>query len=212
MSSALRRKKRRQKPKKRFDLTNMTKALEDMGFARGSFSCLGIVLAAEDGGAHFDLDDEDLTVEVELMPSQAQLTVRVGTVAGGGGGGIWKVPPVGAEVLVAVPDGDTAFQPTICSWYSSGQLPEDIGESTLVIACPAGGNVFIHDGSGSTRRLAFKDELDATNSHIDGHTHAGALGGTGSAPALTSPPTTNIAGTPLDPAPAAVGTDVLRSK
>ena len=176
----LRRKKRRQKPKKRFDMTNLTQSLEGMGFSRGFFSCLGIVRAAEDGGTHFDLDDEDLTVEVELMPSQTRLTVRVGTVAGGGGGGIWKVPPVGAEVLVAIPDGDLDFQPTICSWYASGQLPADIGESNLVVACPSGGNVFIHDGSGGVEQLVTKSAYEA-------HVHPSGMGPTGMADNATVP-------------------------
>ena len=190
MSSTLRRKKRRQKPKKRLDLTNMTRTLEGLGFVRGFFSCLGIVLAAEDGGTHFELDDEDLMVEVELMPSQTQLTVRVGTVAGGGGGGIWKVPPVGAEVLVAIPDGDIDFQPTICSWYSSGQLPSDIGENTLVVSCPPGGSVYIHDGSGGVDQLVKKSAYEA-------HLHPSGMGPTG-APDNAAAPTSY--------------TDVLRAK
>lgn len=161
MSKVMRNKRKRRKPTKRFDMSEMIKALEDAGFVRGFFSCLGVVKAAQDGGQHFDLDEEDLTVEVELMPSRMQISARVGTVAGGSGCGIWKVPPVGAEVLVAVPDGDMDFQPTIASWYSSGQLPEDIGEDVIVIAAPAGGKVLIHDGSGSVQPLVTKAEFDA---------------------------------------------------
>ena len=190
MSKTVRKALKRRKPTKRFDATNMCKALEDMGFVRGFFSCLGIVLASEDGGPHFELDGEDLTVEVSLMPTQTQLTVRVGTVAGGPGSGIWRVPPVGAEVLVAVPDGDLDFQPTLASWYSSGSLPSDISESTLVIAAPAGGNIYLHDGSGNVDQLVTKSAYEA-------HTHGSPVG-----------PTT-VADNALDPASY---TDVVRAK
>jgi len=153
-------------------MSEMTKALEDMGFVRGTFSCVGIVLAAEDGGLHYDLDDEDLTVEVELVPSQTQLTVRVGAHAAGPGFGIWGVPPVGAEVLVTIPDGDLDFQPIISQTYSTGELPSDINPAVLVIAAPAGGNVYIHDGSGGVDNLVTKSAYEA-------HTHPTGVGPSG---------------------------------
>lgn len=163
---------RRKKPQKRFDHTEFVKTLEDLGFSRGFFSCLGIVQAAQDGGVHFDLDTEDMTVEVQLMPSEVILTARVGTVAGGFGAGIWLPPPVGAEVLVAIPDGDLEFQPTIASWYSSGKLPEDIGATTLVIACPPGGKIFVHDGTGSVDQVVLKSAYEA-------HVHPTGVGPSG---------------------------------
>ena len=46
---------------------------------------------------------------------------------------------------------------------------------------------------------------DSLKSYLDAHTHAYVGGGTASAPALTSPPTTAPAGTPLDPAPSGSG-------
>ena len=122
---------------------------------------MGVVLDSEDGGPHFDLDGEDMTVDVQLMPSGDEITVRVGTVAGGFYRGIWAVPPVGAEVKVSVPDGDLAFQPVIDSWYSSGQLPEGIGEATLVIAAPPGGEIYLHDGSGTLDALVKKSAYEA---------------------------------------------------
>lgn len=170
MSNRIRKNRKRQKPRKRLDMTNMSNTLEGLGFVRGFFSALAIVQAAEDGGEHFDLDDEDLTVEVLLMPSETQLTVRVGTVAGG----IWRVPPVGAEVLVAIPDGDIDFQPTICSWYSGGSMPEDVSETTLVISCPSGGRVFIHDGQGGVDQLVTKSAYEA-------HLHPTGTGPSGQA-------------------------------
>jgi len=85
---------------------------------------------------------------------------------------------------------------------SSGTLPEGVAVNTIVIAAPAGGEVLIHDGSGATDALVLKSDFD-------GHTHAGALGGTGSAPALTSGPTNSPTGTP---AADAQGTTILKAK
>lgn len=161
------------KPKsKRFDTTGMVKTLEDLGFARGLFSAVGVVLDSDGDGSHFELDDEDLLVEVELQPSGIQLTARVSTVASGPGAGIWRVPPVGAEVLVSIPDGDLDFQPVITGWYSTGSLPEGVAEDTLVIAAPAGGTILLHDGSGDAKELVFKEAYEA-------HTHPTAFGPSG---------------------------------
>lgn len=178
--SSIKKSRRRLKPTKRLDMSDLYRTLEEAGFTRGFLSCLGIVQAADDGGPHFDLDGEDLLVEVELMPSRVKLTTRVGTVAGGGGGGVWKVPPIGAEVLVAIPDGDLDFQPTIASWYSSGNLPSDIGESTLVVSCPPGGEVYIHDGSGGVDQLVTKAAYEA-------HIHSTGVGPSGTADNAMNP-------------------------
>lgn len=180
MPNTLRKKKKQRKPKKRFDLTSFNKTLEGMGFTKGFCTCLGIVKEADDGGLHFDLDGSDLTVEVDLMPSLTPITVRVGSVAGGPMMGVWGVPPAGAEVLVAIPDGDFDFEPMICSWYSSGQLPDDIGPTTLVIAAPSGGEVYIHDGTGGVDQLVTKTAYEA-------HLHPSGMGPTGVPNNATAP-------------------------
>lgn len=165
--SDIKKRKKAKKPTKRFDASAMRKVLEDQGFSRGFFTCLGIVQAAEDGGVHFDLDDEDLTVDVLLMPSEELITVRLGSAAAGPGWGIWAVPPVGAEVMIAIPDGDTNFQPMIASFYSSGQLPPGLNATTIVISAPPGGDVLIHDGDGNTDRLV-KESAYKTHKHPSG--------------------------------------------
>jgi len=160
MSNILRTKHKR-KVRKRFDLTGLNKTLEGLGFTKGFCTCLGTVVADPDNAEDFDLDGEDLTVEVELHPSGTQLTVRVGSVAGGQGLGIWGVPPVGAEVLVAIPDGDLDFEPLIVSFYSTGQMPSDVGPLKIVISAPVGGEVYIHDGSGDVSPLVKQAAFDA---------------------------------------------------
>jgi len=64
----------------------------------------------------------------------------------------------------------------------------------------------------ATDPVALKSDLDALKTYLDSHTHAGLLGGTGSAAALTSPPTTNPLGTPTNPAPTPVGATKVRAE
>lgn len=172
MSNTRRQGLRRQKPGKRVDLTNIAKTMEQLGFARGLFSCLGVVKEAEDGGLHFDLDGEDLTVDVELQPSGTTITARLGTVGGSFGAGVWWIPPIGSEVLVAVPDGDIDFQPIIVAQYSSGSVPSDVEAGSVVIACAPGTKIYLHDGSGGADPLPTLNEFKM-------HTHPTGVGPSG---------------------------------
>ncbi len=56
-----------------------------------------------------------------------------------------------------------------------------------------------------------KSEHEALAAHVDAHTHAGLLGGSGSVAGLTSPPTTSPTGLPVDTSPAITGTPVLKA-
>lgn len=151
---------------------------------------MGVVIKPDEGALHFDLDGEDLLVEVELQPSKMDITCRMGSAFGGGGVGAWRVPNVGEEVVVLIPEGDVKYMPIIVASLSTGNLPNGVAENTIVIA---EGQVLIHDGNGGAAELVTMAEFRA-------HTHPDATGGTG--------PT-------LDPIPGLgpiTGTTVLKAK
>jgi len=189
----MRRSKKNKRALKRPDLSNIREALKD----QRAWCCLGLVQDSEDGSPHFDLDGEDLTVEVEFQPSGEQVTARVGTIGGTFGAGIWIVPPVGAEVMVMIPDGEIDFQPTVVGMTSSGSMPENVSENVVVIAAPAGGEVYVHDGSGPVEPLVKKSEYDSLKTYLDAHVHPTGVGPSG-------PPST--------PTPDAPGTSILKAK
>jgi phage baseplate assembly protein gpV len=78
----------------------------------------------------------DIVVEVETSPLGYDLTCRLTSEAGGHGMGLWRVPAVGAEVLVVLPDGELEFMPTIAKVYSSGSVPERAGPDRTVLVAP----------------------------------------------------------------------------
>ncbi len=78
-----------------------------------------------------------------------------------------------------------------------------------ILKITADGTVEIRSIGGTAVQLATKADVAALKAHFDQHKHAGAFGGTGSAPALTTAPTQNPLGTPIDTAPAPDGTSVL---
>lgn len=199
---------------KRLDVSQLRDLLKDHRL----WVSLGIVSTPEDGGQHWELvpgadGSTDINVEVLLAPSNVSVTARLGGAAGGAG--IWQVPPLGAEVVVNFPDGRLDWMPVIVAQLSTGNVPNPNGQgpspTNLVIAVQPGSKVFVHDGTGGAAELATKADLEAHVSWAQSHRHAGLLGGTGSAAALTSAPASSPAGT-SDPPPEPVGTEVLLAR
>jgi hypothetical protein len=147
--------KKKGKAVKRLDLSAMKEALRDTR----CWACLGIV-KSDDNGDYYELTGDDVLVDVELQPQGTQITARLGTVGGSFGAGVWCIPPIGAEVLVVMPEGDMAFAPIIVGLYSSGDVPSGLAINTIVVACPPGGKVLIHDGAGGTDELVKKSAYE----------------------------------------------------
>jgi hypothetical protein len=176
-------------------------------------------LVVQEGSSHFEIVDggADVLVDVEIQPSGVRCTARLGGLGGGPGRGIWAIPPVGAEVVLLVPDGELEAGAVIVACESTGAVPSGLDATTYVICAPAGGKVLVHDGSsGDAVPLATKADVDALKATLDDvkiahdtHVHvltiaaASGSGGTGTAapPVIKAP-------TP----PAMSGTSVLRAK
>jgi phage gp45-like len=133
------------------------------------------------------------------------------------GYGFKSVPLDGAEAVSVFPDGDRGVPLVVGTedrrHRPTGWEPGEAGiynDQNLIVRLKDDGTIEAGVIGGPFHALALKSDIDDTNAHIDSHTHAGALGGTGSAPALTSPPSTNPLGTPLDPAPTAVGSATFK--
>jgi hypothetical protein len=175
---------------------------------------VGVVRLFEGETSHYELDGADIVVDVEIMPERTPALCRLGV----SHGGVWRVPGVGQEVLVAVPEGDWDADPVIIAELSSGAVPDGVGPSTAVIQVPTGGQVLVHDGdAGDAVVLATKadvqavvDELETFRQLYNTHAHIGPLppgGPTG------IPGPSFIHGTPTPPMyPSPGGTEVLKAK
>ncbi len=128
------------------------------------------VVTADVGESHFEIRDNDIWVEVRLKPTDQPVTCRMSSIAGGPGRGVWMVPPVGAEVVVAFPNGKIDAGGIIIANLSSANLPEGVAEDTIVIVAP---NVLVYDTvSGNAKELPTMAEFKA-------HTHSTGTGPSG---------------------------------
>lgn len=205
---------------KRLDLSTLRAAMQDSRV----WAALGTVIQpdGEADAPHWEIitDDAgnatDIVVEVLLVPANVEVTARLNM------RGAIEVPAVGDEVIVVFADGQLDWMPTILGKLSGGNVPYPSSAlihdtrpkpTSILIVPPAGGHVYVYDGdTGTVDSLVRKSEYNALKAKYDNHKHAGALGGTGSAPALTTEPVTDPAGTTGDPLPSITGTTVLLAK
>lgn len=135
---------------KRLDLTDMKRALGVDGF---KMWCAIAIVQAPQGEQHFEVLADDVHVEVVTQPSLIPLTCRLAA-------GIWRIPDVGEEVVVLIPEGEIAFMPILVDVLSSGSVPTTQGPAlgADVIARPS---VLIHDGTGGANPLPTLAEHNA---------------------------------------------------
>lgn len=137
-----------------------------------TWTAIGVVVS-RGGDAHYEIvhDDGgnpvDVLVDVDLMPRGEYVTARLAASAGGPGAGLWRIPPVGTEVVVVVPGGELEGGPVVIGVLSSRNVPNALDKDTLVLAHP--GKVILYssqdkvylgssDGTG-TKPVALKDHL-----------------------------------------------------
>lgn len=115
--------------KQRLDIAQIREALRDGKI----WTALGVVTRFPGESVHYEIDDDGggVTVDVELVPNRERVACRLGS---GSGGGVWRIPPEGAEVAVLVPMGDLDADPIITCVVSSppAQLTDDT--ETVVVA------------------------------------------------------------------------------
>lgn len=182
-----------------------TDAIREVLADRRAWVYLGIVTKFAGESSHYEIDGEDIVVDVQLAPDGYPALCRLGVSAGGPGAGVWFIPPEGAEVLVCVPEGELEADPVIVAILSTGQVPDGVAPGVTVIAVPAGGQVLVHDGSASEAvPLATLADVQAVQDALDGHRHGpGTFAAGGDA-------VFGLSGSVSVPAP--VGTSVIKGK
>lgn len=182
------------RPGRRLDMAEFREALRD----DRTWCGLGLVVKRSE---HFFIEDNDVLVEVDLMPHGQPLLCRLGAVAGGPGQGVWAIPPVGSEVAVLIPEGELDADCMIIATLSSGTLPDGLNENVTVIVAKQGGNVLVHDGSANDARpMATKADIDTLTTWIAAHVHSGGV--------LPG----DLTGVPNAAPPPAIGTMTLKAK
>lgn len=177
---------------KRLDLTDLRAAFRDQRM----WCSVGIVVDPGDGSPHFEVLVDDVHVEVILQPSLVPVTCRLSA-------GLWRVPDIGEEVMVQIPEGALEFMPTITDVLSSGTVPTTQGPApgrTLIVRQ----EVVIHDGGGGAEPLVQLSQLQALHDAIVGWAPVPNDGGA----ALKAAMMALFSGPPAWPA----GTTVLKGK
>lgn len=118
---------------RRMDKSGMSAAVMDRRYWVG----LGIVYLPDGEAAHYELDEDvGILVNVRLMPNEEPLLCRLGGFGEGGSQGVWRIPPVGSEVAVAVPGGAIDGETIIVGVLASGGTPAELDADTLVVRAP----------------------------------------------------------------------------
>lgn len=192
----------------RLDQANLRKVLQT---GQGVWTGIGVVHVPQDAASHYeivtDAGEQDVLVEILLAPHGEAMTARLGA-----GGGVWRIPAVGAEVAVVIPQGSYDCDALIVADFSAGSVPDGLDGSTIVIAARPGSKVLVHSGDASDAEplatkadvQALRDELEDIRLLYDTHLHDGpvvaggvGVGSTGlpKAPFLTPGPLSNPEGT-----------------
>lgn len=121
---------------KRLDMSPIREALKD----RRMWTAFGVVRKPVDAASHYEVitanGQQDVLVHVETAPSGLDVTCRLGSLAGGAGLGLWRIPAVGTEVAVLIPEGEMEFQPLIVATLSTGDTPARMAADRTVLEAP----------------------------------------------------------------------------
>lgn len=162
----------------------------------------------------FDVDalgQRALFVDVVSIPGDVELTCVLP-----GEGGIWRIPAVGRQVYVALPDGIIDGWPSIIAVVGEPAEASGLSESTAVIQLAPGQRLLVHDGDAAdAKRLATIDDVQAVVTYIDkqmdpahGHVHSVVGAATVTITTAAGPYSTPVP----EPAPAPEGTQTLEVK
>lgn len=126
---------------RRLDMSGMRQAMYDRRYWIG----VGLVYQPN-GEEHWEIDDDiGVLVNVTLMPDGEPLLCRLMGHGEGGTNGVWRIPPVGSEVIVGIPAGDIQGDTVLLGVLSSGGVPAELDADTLVVRAPK--VVIIADGA-----------------------------------------------------------------
>jgi hypothetical protein len=160
-----------------------------------------IGLVVNEGSSHYRQtaanEGVDILVFVELQPGLEKVACRLLAPCGGPVAGLWRVPPLGSEVLVVFPAGELEAGGVIVGSLSSGAVPDGITATNLVMA---GAEILAVAGDAADAvPLATKADVEALKSTFNLHTH----------PVSAAPGTTGVT---TQPASSPVGTQIFKAE
>lgn len=174
---------------RRLEMSAMRVALGDGRYWAG----IGLVYKPNGEPSHFEIDDDvGVLVHVELMPSQEPLMCRLGGLGQGGTHGVWRIPPVGSEVAVLIPNGSLEGGPVLVAVLASGGVPSELDGDTVVIKGPS--NVLVIGAEVQVRSEGGTAEPLITKSQFDAHVHPTGVGPSGTPDNAATSGTTVIKG------------------
>lgn len=138
--------------------------------------------------SHYERDDATGQVHVSVVTHGTGQELTALLHSGGGGGlGLWCIPPVGAEVLLLFPDGLFEGDPVL---FGGGGAPSDLTGSTIIIVPPPGGKLLVHRPGAPAKRVASVEDIEVMRNELFNHQHTYLAPGSPPAPALTTGNTT----------------------
>lgn len=99
---------------------------------------LAIVQAPEGSDTYYEIDGDDVYVDVALQPLGQPLRCRLGAAAGSPGGGAWRIPPQGTEVAILIPSGSFESDCMLVATLASGTAPANLNADDMEIVNPDG--------------------------------------------------------------------------
>lgn len=117
---------------KQIDVSALRALLRDERMWAG----VGIVTKPDDSNQHYEIDSDrdDVLVCCKASPSGVEVWARLGGIGGGAANlGVWRIPPVGAEVVLLFQEGYVEGDVFIVGTLSTGSVPSDVDADALVI-------------------------------------------------------------------------------
>lgn len=148
------------------DLAAMREAMADPRAGRSV--SLGLVVADDDSGSHYEATDTDILVRVELQPEQRKLWCRLAGMAAGRG--VSMIPAVGDEVVIVIPGGEIHADPVLVAVLATGSIDDDNATRTVVITgndvkitALASGSVTVNGGTTRIPKLGDTVQVSLPN-------------------------------------------------
>lgn len=169
--------------------------------------CAAVVDLHDGETLHYFVNDEgDLVVSCRTLKNDIQVNANLGALLGTNGRGVWYIPDVGTEVMLAFDNGDFEGEAYIIGSFPSGTTPENLAPGRIFIQ---GMEVVVRSPNGTANKLPTLEDLQGVVTYLQkqfdtvaGHTHAG----------VGAPPTEGLGGVGDGSAPDPVGTTVLKAE
>lgn len=160
-------------------------ATRDLLAGEAGIMCLAATVQVHDGETqHWEVSDEGAMV-VSVVTHQHAVPIDALLKGGGNDGkGVWFIPSVGTEVLIAFENGDFEGDAYIVGIF--GHSPAGLQPGTILVL---GDNIEVRSVGGTARALAFKSDVEAVDNKYANHLHANALSGPTSTVIPVVPPT-----------------------